>query len=237
MTYPHSITGPRARRASVRGGAFLQLAAFTAVAATFVASLSRTMWRESRPGCARGDLVFCTGHQVDVAARWPAAVTGILLASVVVMTTGRVYRVAQILELLVVTAGTALFVADQARSAGGTLAICRPGAGGDCAFSAWHVRHLVVGLAVGLALGLVTLALEAAGRRTRVRGPGLARAAGNVLVVASVPVLVVGLLAYLYSRPDDRSGAVLWLLAAGVVFAAGQSLRLSRLSRPVAWGR
>jgi hypothetical protein len=234
MTYSHAMTASGARRAAVRVGAFLQLAAFTAVAATFVASLSRTLWRESRPGCVRDGYVYCVPHTVDVAARWPAVVIGVLLALAVVATSGPLHRVAQLLGLLMVGAGTAVFTADQARFAAPVPAMCRSGAGGDCAYVSWHIGHLVVGGGVGLALGLLTLGLEAASRAPE-RVGGARRATGNALVVLSVPVLLIGLLTLVSSYED--SAAWWWLTAAGAVFAIGQALRLTRLSRPVAWGR
>jgi hypothetical protein len=41
-------------------------------------------------------------------------------------------------------------------------------------------------------------------------------------------VLVVGLLAVLFGVPDDRSGAVWWLVPAGAVVAVGRAVRGSR---------
>jgi hypothetical protein len=219
------MTRGRVRSCLVRAGAALQLAAFTSVAATFVATLSRTLWRESRSGCARDGYVYCTAHAVDVGARWPAAVAGILMALLVVTTSGRLYRVAQALALVVVAAGTAVLTADQARLAGGSPAICRSAADGGCAFQTWHGRHLLVGAVVGIGLGLLTSGLEAASRRARAQGRlGVRRITGDLLVVLSVPVLLIGLLFLLDSRPDDRSGPVLWLMSAGGTFTLGQAL-------------
>jgi hypothetical protein len=230
------MTWSQVRCRLVRVGGALQLGAFTAVAALFTASLSRTLWRESRPGCAHDAYVSCTAHVVDVGARWPAAIAGMLLALLVVTTSGRLRRAAQGLVLLVVAAGTAVFAADQARFAAPIPAICVQAAGGDCAFVAWRMHHLVVGASVGIGLGLLTIGLEAASRSAAVADQlRTRRVAGNALVVLSVPVLLIGLLTFVDSY--DHSAALLWLTAAGVVFAAGLSLRFSRLSRPAAWGR
>lgn len=67
-SYASPMAAGRLRLRAVRNGGALQLAAFTAVAATFVASLSRTLWRESRPGCVRDGDVYCPIHDVLAAA-------------------------------------------------------------------------------------------------------------------------------------------------------------------------
>jgi hypothetical protein len=205
---------------------------FTATAASFVATLTGTLWRESRTGCVVHGQVFCTTSMVDVGARWPGIIAGALLALLVVVTTGRLRRVAQAVVMMTMTAGTAVFTADQHRWAMIRPAVCYPGADGECAFPAWHLRDLVVGALVGVALGLLTLAGEQASSRARATGSlGVRRTLASLLIVGSVPAVLLGLFALVENDAAAGPGPRLLLGSGLAVFALGQSLR-SRQPEP-----
>lgn len=73
-----------------------------------------------------------------------------------------------------------MFTVDKHRFTIASSMVCHPGAGGRCAFPAWHGRDLVVGVLVGVALGLLTLTGERAGRRALVAEPlGVRRMLGS----------------------------------------------------------
>ena len=234
------------RRRVLRVGGALQLILFTSTAASFIATLTGTLWRESRPGCVVHELpdmpsvtfhagmVVCTASTVDVGLRWPGAAVGVALALVVALASGRPRRAAQGLVLATVVAGVAIFAADQHRWAGPHPAICYPGADGGCAFPAWTVRDLLTGAVVGLILGLLTLAGEWAGRRASASDSlGMRRTVRGILLVGSVPVGVLGLFGVLEGGSDGSSWPR-WLVgSAAALFALGLALR-PRGGRPVA---
>lgn len=214
------------RRWVLRVGGALQLILFAATAASFVATLTGTLWRESRPGCVVQELVICTSSTVDVGLRWPGAVVGLALALVVALASGRPRRVAQGLVMATLVAGTAIFTADQHRWAGPRLAICYPGADGGCAFPAWTVRDLLTGAVAGLVFGMLTLAGEQAGRRASAsESLGVRRTLRGILVVGSVPVGVLGLFGLLEVGSDGSSWPRRLVWAAVALFALGLALR------------
>lgn len=235
-----------ARRWVLRVGGALQLILFTSTAASFVATPTGTLWRESRPGCVvhqlpdmpsvtfHAGMVVCTSSTVDVSLRWPGAAVGVALALVVAVASGRLRRVAQAAVLAAAVPGIAVFTADQHRWAGPHLAICYPGADGGCAFPAWTVRDLLTGAVVGLVLGLLTLAGEDASRRaTATASLGMRRTVRGILLVGSVPVGILGLFLIL----ENGSGASRtpgWLVgSAAALFAVGLAVR-PRGTQPVA---
>ena len=118
---------------------------------------------------------------------------------------------------MVATVGIAVFAADQARYGGAQAMICVRDGHGGCAHPAWTMTSLLVGAAVGLGLGAVSLAGEAGSRRARSGQVEWRRVLRAALVVVAVPTALLGLWARLQLGDEDGSTPWLFLSAAAVL--------------------
>jgi hypothetical protein len=224
----------------VRLAGAAQLVLATAVAGHVAGATTGPMWRESRPGCLdQVGWVACEPRGTDGALGRVGLALGTVIGLLVVVVRGRLMAAARVSAVVVVTWGTAMAGAgtwDAARPRPLACFLRHASGHGFCAYPPPHVHDLYLTGVIGLVLGLMVVAGEAASRRALdVPRLGWRRVIAATLMTGAVPLGLYGLILIAQDagvgEAFGRAGLPC-VVAAGVAVAVGQMLRTIGASEP-----